>query len=82
MQSIQWSKAKGECSILILLDFSAAFDTVDHQELLCDLENLGITGFALSWYKTYLTDRNFKGVANDEEAELGNMTYGVPQGII
>ena len=76
------NKAEGKCSILVLLDLSAAFDTVDHHTLLCDLENLGITGFALSWFKTYLTDRNFKVVVNDEESEIGNMKYGVPQGTI
>ena len=71
-------KAEGKCSILILLDLSAAFDTVDHQTLPCDLENLGITRFALSRFKTYLTDRNFKVIVNDEESELGSKKYGVP----
>ena len=74
------NKADGKCSILILLDLSAAFDTVDHHTLLCDLENLGITGFALSWFKTYLTDRNFKVIVKDEESKIGIMKYSVPQG--
>ena len=74
------NKAEGKCSILILLDLSAAFDAVDHQILQYDLECLGITGFALSWLKNYLTDRNFKVIVNDEESELGSMKYGVPQG--
>ena len=42
------NKAEGKCSNLVLLDLSAAFDTVDHRTLPCDLENFGITGFALS----------------------------------
>ena len=75
-------KAEGKCSVLILLDLSAGFDAVDHQTLICDLEHLGITGFVLSWFKSYLIDRNFKVIVNDEESELGRMKFGVPQGII
>ena len=77
---MECNKVKGKCSILILLDLSAACDTVDHQKLLCDLKDLGITGFALSWFKTYLTDRNFKTILNAEESELVSMKYGVRQG--
>ena len=74
------NKAVGKCSILVLLDLSAAFDTVDHHTLLCDLEKLGISRFALSLFKSYLTERNFKILVNDEESKIGNMKYGVPQG--
>ena len=76
------NEAEGKCIILFLLDLSAAFDTVDHHTLRCDSENLSITGFALSWFKTYLTDRNFKVIVNDEESETGSIEYGVPQGTI
>ena len=72
------NKSEGKCSILVLLDLSAAFDTVDHHTLLCDLENLCITEIALSWFKTYHTDRNFKVIVNDEGFEIVNMKYGVP----
>ena len=85
MQSVQWLKcikAEVNCNILVLLDLSAAFDTVDHHTLLCDLENIGITGFALSWFKTHHPDRNFKVIVKDEESEIGRMKYGVPQGTI
>ena len=51
----------------VLLDLSAAFDTVDDHTPLCDLKNLAITGFALSWLKSYLTDRSFKVIVIDEE---------------
>ena len=60
------NKANGKCSIVILLGLSASFDTVDHQILLCDLENLGITVCALYLFKTYLTDRKIKVILNEE----------------
>ena len=72
-------KAEGKCTILVLLDLSVAFDTV-HQTLLCNLKNIGITGFAQSCFKTYLTDRNLKVIVNDDESEIGSMKHGVPQG--
>ena len=44
--------------ILILLNLSAAFDTIDHDVLFSKMESsLGITGPALEWFRSYLGDR-------------------------
>ena len=43
----------GTCAILILLDLSAAFDTVDHELLIDDLMYIGVEGVALKWFKSY-----------------------------
>uniref|UniRef100_A0A3B3DTT0 Reverse transcriptase domain-containing protein n=1 Tax=Oryzias melastigma TaxID=30732 RepID=A0A3B3DTT0_ORYME len=70
-------------SVLVLLDLSAAFDTVDHPILLSRLHGMvGITGTALNWFKSYLTDRDFIVKLNDFSSEKHRLTCGVPQGSI
>ena len=44
-------------TILILLDLSTSFDTISHTTLLDCLADTGITGAALCWFTSYLTDR-------------------------
>ena len=46
-----------EVMCLVLLDLSAAFDTIDHTILPLRLEKeLGVTGTVLSWIKLFLTN--------------------------
>ena len=47
----------GKASILVLLDLSAAFDTVDHQLLLSDFFDCGVEGTALFLLESYLENR-------------------------
>jgi hypothetical protein len=49
---------QGDVAVLVLLDLSSAFDTVDHAILLRRLEvSFGLIGPALAWFRSYLTGR-------------------------
>ena len=68
---------------LVLLELSAAFDTVDHSILLHRQESVfGITGAALDWIQSYLTGRSQRVVIGDTKSELIPLTFGVPQGSV
>lgn len=73
----------GLVSVLVLLDLSAAFDTVDHPILLQRLEHLiGIKETALNWFKSYLSDRTQFVHVNDESSMHTKVSHGVPQGSV
>jgi hypothetical protein len=72
-----------EVSALILLDLSAAFDTVDHSILLNRLANwFGIDDFTLKWFSSYLSSRTQVVSLNDTLSSSCNLTCGVPQGSV
>ena len=72
---------KGNITALLLLDLSAAFDTIDHQTLIRRLHDVyGITGNVLKWLESYLTNRTFSVSINGHDSLYQHMLYGVPQG--
>ena len=74
---------KQSAVILVLLDLSAAFDTVDHNILLERLSSrYGINGKALRWFKSYLSDRCFRVKVNGASSSSQLLECGVPQGSI
>ena len=74
---------QGFLSVLVLLDLSAAFDTIDHAILLQRLEQLiSIKGTALNWFKSYFSDRLQFVQINDESSVHTRVNHGVPQGSV
>ena len=70
-------------SLLILLDLSAAFDTLDIDTLIRRLQwTFGIDGSALDWIRSYLTDRSqFVRVGESKSGKVA-CEFGVPQGSV
>ena len=66
----------------ILLDFSKAFDKVDHRKLCIKLEHYGIRGKTLEWIKDFLKNRTQRVVINGKESSSANVESGVPQGTV
>jgi hypothetical protein len=65
----------------VFLDFSKAFDTVNHQILLKKLEAYGIRGLPLNWFSSYLTNRQQYVTLNiNQESPKQTMVCGIPQG--
>ena len=69
-------------TISTFLDFSKAFDTVDHHILLAKLDHYGIRGVEYRWFESYLKNRKQYVCYNEYKSILQLITYGVPQGSI
>uniref|UniRef100_A0A3B3C1K9 Reverse transcriptase domain-containing protein n=1 Tax=Oryzias melastigma TaxID=30732 RepID=A0A3B3C1K9_ORYME len=73
----------GNLVVLLLLDLSAAFDTVDHEILIGRLEQwAGLSGEALQWMRSYLTDRSFCVKMGSHSSKCYPLKWGVPQGSV
>jgi len=74
---------ENKATVVMLLDLSAAFDTVEHSKLLHILHTeIGITGNALSWFKSYLSGRCQRVKIGDKESIEIVIRFGVPQGSV
>ena len=64
-------------TIVLCLDFSSAFDTVDHSLLLNVLEiSFGITGSCFSWFNSYLSNRSFYVCIESSRSSVTSLTCG------
>ncbi len=75
--ALQIEKADSKSSVLILLDLSATFDTVNHQIILST-----ITGSALHWFESYLTGRSFRVSWGGQVSKEHQLATGFPRGSV
>ena len=74
---------KGNISVLALLDFSSAFDTIDHHILVHRLHtDFGFTDTVLQWFSSYLTDCTHYISLSNHCSAFAPVHSGVPQGSV
>ena len=66
----------------VFIDFSKAFDTINHEILLKKLFHLGFKQSSINWFQNYLTNRKQRIIANNKFSDLKDIVCGVPQGSI
>ena len=72
-----------KCVLLVLLDLSAAFDTIDHETMIDRLSSrFGVKAKALSWFDSYLSGRTQSVLIENSKSKQCNLNFGVPQGSI
>uniref|UniRef100_A0A3Q2ZSJ5 Reverse transcriptase domain-containing protein n=3 Tax=Kryptolebias marmoratus TaxID=37003 RepID=A0A3Q2ZSJ5_KRYMA len=83
MNDLLMTADQGSPSLLLLLDLSAAFDTVNHTILLNRLQSeIGLSGTALKWFHSYLTNRTEYVSLGQSKSSTHTVTCGVPQGSV
>ena len=73
---------RGSVNAVVFLHLKKGFDTVDHDILLSKMNLYGIQGIALDWFRSYLTNRTQRCLANGSLSRICSLECGVPQGTI
>ena len=81
-ENIRKALDDGNIGCGVFVDLQKAFDTVDHQILLVNLNHYGIRGVSNYWFKSYLSNRNQYVSINGYESGLAAINCGVPQGSV
>lgn len=84
--NILCAQDEGMCTLLVLLDFSRAFDSIDTNLLIAKLEYYGFDKDSLQWFKSYLTDRSqYVSLSSNSSTKFSDrvlVNRGVPQGSV
>ena len=72
----------GDVIMSIFIDFSKAFDCIDHELLLKKLELYGIRGVTGQWFRSYLYNRQQYVTVGEKSSMVSTVSHGVPQGSI
>ena len=82
IENIQTNLDNGDFAADAFIDLKKAFDTVDHDILLKNLEYYGVRGSSRDWFQSYLKKRKqFVSISNSP-SNTNEITTGVPQGSV
>lgn len=79
---IRWAMENKSLTVLVLLDFSSAFNSVDFDILLGILKSINFSSSALAWFSSYLRGRSQCVRLEDSFSDWCSLTEGVPQGSV
>ena len=82
LDKISGALENGECVVGVFVDFTKAFDTVDHDILLMKMKSYGIRDTDYDWFKSYLCGRVQYVTYNSIQSTKNAITCGVLQGSI
>lgn len=82
LDNISQSIDQNKFTIGVFIDFSKAFDTVNHNILLKKMNLYGISDYCLSWFQSYLHNRQQFVEFQSTTSEYQTISCGVPQGSI
>ena len=80
--TLQSALESGQEARIVQIDFSAAFDRVNHEGIMYKLCSVGIGGFVLSILTQFLSDRSQHIMVDGYRSKLVNVVSGVPQGSV
>ena len=80
--TLQIALESGQEARIVQIDFSTAFDRVNHQGILYKLSSVCIGGSVLSVFKQFLANRSQYVLVDGCRSKLVNVVSGVPQGSV
>ena len=81
-EHILYNTSKRLFSLAVFIDYSKAFDDIDHKIILNKRNRYRIRGTALHWFESYLTATQLCVHYNNITSSLLSVLHGVPQGSI
>jgi len=67
---------------LVLLDFSKAFDSINHDIMINNLKEIGLSKLSINWFNSYLRERKHRVIVDESFSDWLDVICGIPQGSI